>query len=49
MRTKGETDSEEAEMLVRDIWRATQRQYSAEEKIRIVVAGLRGAVPQGRH
>ena len=31
-----------AEKLVRDIRRATRRQYSAEEKIRIVLEGLRG-------
>ena len=42
MRTKVETDSAEAEKRVRDIRRATRRQYSAEEKIRIVSAGLRG-------
>ena len=42
MRTKVETASEEAERRVRDIRRATRRQYSAEEKIRIVIAGLRG-------
>ena len=42
MRTKAEADSEEAEKRVRDIRRATRRQYSAEEKIRIVIAGLRG-------
>jgi transposase len=42
MRTKVETASEEAEKRVRDIRRATRRQYSAEEKIRIVIAGLRG-------
>jgi transposase len=42
MRTKVETDSEEAEKRVRDIRRATRRQYSAEEEIRIVIAGLRG-------
>src|SRR5712671_2963931 len=42
MRTKAETDSEEAEQWVRDIRRAMRRQYSAEEKIRIVIAGLRG-------
>ena len=33
-----------AEKLVRDIRRATRRQYSAEEKIRIVLEGLRGEV-----
>jgi len=31
-----------AEKTVRDIRRATRRKYSAEEKIRIVVEGLRG-------
>ena len=31
-----------AEMAVRDIRRKTRKQYSAEEKIRIVVSGLRG-------
>ena len=42
MRSKVETDSAEAEKRVRDIRRATRRLYSAEEKIRIVIAGLRG-------
>ena len=42
MRSKAETESDEAEKRVRDIRRATRRQYSAEEKIRIVIAGLRG-------
>ncbi len=32
----------EADKLVRDIKRATRRKCSAEEKIRIVLAGLRG-------
>lgn len=31
-----------AERVVRDIRRATRKQYSAEEKIRIVLEGLRG-------
>ena len=31
-----------AERTVRDIRRQTRKQYSAEEKIRIVVSGLRG-------
>ncbi len=31
-----------AERAVRDICRKTRKQYSAEEKIRIVVSGLRG-------
>src|SRR5262249_42964159 len=34
--------TQEAENAVRDIRRATRRQYSAEEKVRIVIAGLRG-------
>jgi transposase len=42
MRSKVERNSEEAEKAVRDIRRATRRQYSAEEKVRIVIAGLRG-------
>jgi len=33
---------ESAEKTVRDIRRATRRHYSAEEKIRIVLEGLRG-------
>ena len=32
----------EADKLVRDIKRATRRKFSTEEKIRIVLAGLRG-------
>ncbi len=31
----------EADKLVRDIKRATRRKFSAEEKIRIVLAGLK--------
>ena len=42
MRSKTELQSEAAEKTVRDIRRATRRQYSAEEKVRIVIAGLRG-------
>ena len=42
MRSKVERHSEEAEKAVRDIRRATRRQFSAEEKVRIVIAGLRG-------
>jgi transposase len=42
MRSKLERHSEEAEKAVRDIWRATRRQYSPQEKVRIVIAGLRG-------
>jgi len=42
MRSKVEQHSEEAEKPIRDIRRAIRRQYSAEEKVRIVIAGLRG-------
>jgi transposase len=42
MRQKPETLSDEAERRVRDIKRATRRHFSAEDKIRIVIAGLRG-------
>ena len=31
--------------IVREIRKATRRQFSAEEKIRIVVEGLRGEIP----
>ena len=33
---------EPAEQVMKDIRRATRRQFSAEEKIRIVLSGLRG-------
>jgi transposase len=42
MRTAVERQSEEAEKVVRAIRRANRRQYTAEEKVRIVIAGLRG-------
>lgn len=42
MRQKSGPPNTPAETLVRDIRRATRKHYSAEEKIRIVVAGLRG-------
>ena len=42
MRSPVERHSEEAEQVVRDIRRAARRQYSAEEKVRIVIAGLWG-------
>lgn len=42
MRSQGERHSGKAEKTVRDIRRATRRQCSAEEKVRIVIAGLRG-------
>jgi putative transposase len=42
MRAKIEADSEAAEKAVRDIRRATRRHFAAEDKVRIVIAGLRG-------
>lgn len=42
MRQKSMTTKEPAEKAVRDIRRKTRKQYSAEEKIRIVFEGLRG-------
>ena len=44
MRQKSSTPETLSERLVRDIRRATRKQYSAEEKIRIVLDGLRGEV-----
>jgi transposase len=35
-------DKAPAERVIKDIRRATRRQFSAEEKIRIVLEGLRG-------
>ena len=42
MRQKPEELSNAAEKTVRDIKRATRRHFGAEDKIRIVIAGLRG-------
>jgi len=42
MMTKRKHHNNSAEKTVRDIRRATRRQYNAEEKIRIVLEGLRG-------
>ena len=42
MMTKKNDSKHSAEKTVGDIRRATRRQYSAEEKIRIVLEGLRG-------
>ena len=36
------TSKDAADKLVRDIKRATRKHYSSEEKIRIVLDGLRG-------
>ncbi len=42
MGLKSEPAKEPAEHVVKEIRRATRRQFSAEEKIRIVLSGLRG-------
>ena len=42
MNTKNRVHKDSAEKTVRDIRRATRRHYSAKEKIRIVLEGLRG-------
>ena len=40
--TSGPTKKAPAEAVLKDIRRVTRRQFSAEEKIRIVLEGLRG-------
>ena len=45
MRQKSNSTPVTSEKLVRDIRRATRKQYSAEEKIRPVLDGLRGEPP----
>ena len=42
MRQKPGTRKSHGEKVVKDIRRATRKQYSAEEKIRIVLDGLKG-------
>jgi transposase len=42
MRQHSGTQKEPAEKVVKDIRRRTRRQFGAEEKIRIVLEGLRG-------
>ena len=42
MRQERGTKQSHGEKVVKDIRRATRKQYSAEEKIRIVVDGLKG-------
>jgi transposase-like protein len=44
MRQASKRVPDSAEKMVRDIRRATRRHHSAEEKIRIVLEGLRGEV-----
>ena len=47
MRQKSMSKNDPAERTVRDIRRKTRKQYTAEEKIRIVVSGLRGSAVNG--
>ena len=42
MRRKNKRFTDDADRVVKDIKRQTRRRFSAEEKIRIVLAGLRG-------
>ena len=42
MRQHSNLAKDRADKVVKDIRRATRKQYSAEEKIRIVLEGLRG-------
>ena len=42
MRSKPMTTKAPAERVLKDIRRATRRHFSAEDKIRIVLDGLRG-------
>jgi len=42
MRQKTEVTKPSAEKVIKDIRRVTRKQYGAEEKIRIVLDGLRG-------
>ena len=47
MRQERQRQSDSADKTVRDIRRATRRRFSAEDKIRIVLEGLRGEVKAG--
>ena len=42
MRQRPETKRSHGEKVVKDIRRATRKQYSAEDKIRIVLGSLKG-------
>lgn len=42
MRRKSQSNDLSSEQIVKDIRRATRRHFSAEEKIRVVLDGLRG-------
>lgn len=42
MRRKNERHTDDADRVIKDIRRQTQRRFSSEDKIRIVLSGLRG-------
>jgi transposase len=42
MKTKETNETKNAEVIIKDIRRRTKRKFSSEEKIRIVISGLRG-------
>ena len=48
MRQKSEHPKSSSERIVKNIRRATRKRHSAEEKIRIVLDGLRGEVQHCR-
>mgnify|MGYP001204809428 CR=1 FL=1 len=48
MKPKSSSAKKPAEQVVKDIRRKTRRHFSAEDKIRIVLDGLRGDVDGGR-
>ena len=49
MRQKSGPEKQPAEDAIRDIRRATRRHFSAEEKIRVVLEGLRRPARGGEH
>ena len=49
MRQRTERHQEAADRTVKDIRRKTRKRYSSEEKIRIVLAGLRGECPSSKY
>lgn len=42
MKAKETNETKHAEVIIKDIRRRTKRKFSSEEKIRIVISGLRG-------
>ena len=44
MRQKSNSNAQSSEEIVKGIRRATRKRYSAEEKIRIILDGLRGEI-----